>query len=115
MPLMSIPEAVHIGGDTRSTEEIAKVMEGAGAGPIEITEVDLTKYKEETTGKVSNEPARYLRFLMGENKINHTPSGLGNDNDLVNLHEKTWKWKTMEDLAKSTNGRPWKDVQWPRE
>ncbi|KAF4263857.1 hypothetical protein CNMCM8714_008009 [Aspergillus fumigatus] len=112
MPLMSIPEVVHIAGDTRSIEEIAKVM-GAGAGPIEITEVDLMKYKEETTGKVSNDPASYLRFLMGENKINHTASGLGSDNDLINLQQKTWKWKTMKDLAKSTNGRPWKDFPWP--
>lgn len=113
MPLMSIPEVVHIAGDTRSIEEIAKVMEGAGAGPIEITEVDLMKYKEETTGKVSNDPASYLRFLMEENKINHTASGLGSDNDLINLQQKTWKWKTMKDLAKSTNGRPWKDFPWP--
>ncbi|KAF7114703.1 hypothetical protein CNMCM5793_009654 [Aspergillus hiratsukae] len=115
MPLMSIPDVVHIAGDTRSIEEIARVMEGAGAGSIEVTEVDLVKYKEETTRKVSNDPARYLRFLMGENKINNTPSGLGSDNELVNRQETTWRWKTMEDLAKSTNGRPWKDVQWPPE
>ncbi|EAW12303.1 isoflavone reductase family protein [Aspergillus clavatus NRRL 1] len=113
MPVMAIPEVVHVGGDSKSIADIAKIMEEAGAGEIAVTEIDLVEYKREKTAEVSNKPAAYLRFLMGENKINQTPSGLGNDNELVNHEEKTWKWKTMKDLAQATEGRPWKDFPWP--
>ena len=86
-----------------------------GAGSLEVTEIELQKYKDETTAELSWDPAAYLRFLMGENCINHTSNGLGNVNDLVNPGEKLWVWKSLGDLAKETGGRPWKDFAWPPE
>ncbi|CAI7580081.1 unnamed protein product [Penicillium crustosum] len=104
---------VHVAGDTRSISEVADIMGAAGAGKVDVEEIDLNKYKQETTAKLSKDPAAFLRFLMGEGNIRHTPDGLGNDNDLVNRDEQLWKWETLADLAKSTHGQPWKDFDWP--
>ncbi|KAJ5929224.1 isoflavone reductase family protein [Penicillium verhagenii] len=98
---------------TRSFDEIAGIMQTAGAGSIVVSEVELKKYKEETTSELSWDPSIYLRFLMGEGKINHTARGLGNSNELVNPNQKLWKWVTLSDLAKENKGRPWKDFPWP--
>jgi len=112
-PFDQIPEKVHIGGGTRSITEVAQIMEQAGAGKIEVSEVDLNEYKAETTKDISStDPARFLRFLMGERKIEHTTQGLGNSNESVNPGEGVWKWKRMEELAKETGGRPWGDYEW---
>ncbi|PYH93653.1 isoflavone reductase family protein [Aspergillus ellipticus CBS 707.79] len=113
LPKEQIPNAVHIAGDTRSIAEIASIMEGEGAGRVEVTEIELPKYKEETTAMVSKDPARFLRFLVGENKINHTREGLGNDNELVNPKQQLWKWADLIGLARETNGQPWKNYSWP--
>ncbi|KUL86240.1 hypothetical protein ZTR_08411 [Talaromyces verruculosus] len=113
LPPDSIPDAVHVAGDTRSISEIADIMGAAGAGKVDVKETDLKKYKQETTAQVSKDPAAFLRFLMGEGNIQHTPAGLGNDNDLVNSGGHLWKWDTLADLAESTHGRPWKDFDWP--
>lgn len=98
---------VHVAGDNRSFEEIAEIMEKAGAGPIEVTELDLQEYKKKVLSdpKGAN-PAVCLRFLMGERKIEHTKDGLGDDDEFVNPGERNWKWKTVEDLAKETKGKP---------
>ncbi len=109
LPKDKIPNEVHVAGDNRSTKEIAKVMMDAGAGSIEVVEVDLDKYKKETLEAGPKNPAVCLRFLMGEGNIDHTSAGLGNDNELVNPGEQKWKWKKMEDLARETKGRPWAD------
>lgn len=113
LPHGSIPDAVHVAGDTRSIIEIADVMGAAGAGKVDVTEIDLNKYKQEKTATLSKDPAAFLRFLMGEGNIKHTPTGLGNDNDLVNRDEQMWKWDTLAGLAESTHGHPWKDFDWP--
>lgn len=113
LPMERIPEAVHLAGDTRSIADIAEIMQNAGAGNVDVSEIDLQKYKQETTAELSWDPAAYLRFLMGEGRINHTSTGLGSANELVNPDEKLWKWKSLGDLAKETGGRPWKDYAWP--
>lgn len=113
LPVEKIPDTVHLAGDTRSFAEIAATMEEAGAGKIEMTEIDLQKYKEETTLQPSWEPSNFLRFLMGEGKINHTALGLGNRNELMNPNQKSWRWVTLSDLAKTEKGQPWKDFPWP--
>ncbi|CAI7568492.1 unnamed protein product [Penicillium glandicola] len=109
-----IPDVVHVGGDSRSIVEIAGIMESAGAGRIDIDCLPYEKYKAETTAEASWRPAAYLWFLMGDGGIAHTAAFLGDDNDLVNPGQRLWKWKTVEDLAKETNGQPVKDVVWPR-
>lgn len=113
LPKERIPDTVHVGGDTRSFLGISEIMRDAGAGPIEVSEVSLSEYKKEVTSTSSWDPARYLRFLMGENKINHTAGALGDDNELVNPNGELWKWKDLTDLARDTGGKPWKDFPWP--
>lgn len=115
LPRDEIPDTVHIGGDTRSFLEISEIMRDGGAGQIEISETPLSKYKEEVTSTSSWDPAQYLRFLMGEAKINHSVGSLGDDNELVNPKEELWKWKSLTDLAHETGGKPWKDFPWPSE
>ncbi|CAI7607297.1 unnamed protein product [Penicillium pancosmium] len=102
LPSDLAPSTIHVGGDTRSISEIASIMGAAGAGEI-----------EEKTAKLSSDPADYLRFLAGEDKIDHTDAGLGDDNELVNPQQLLWEWTTLTDLAKSTNGKPWADYDWP--
>ncbi|KAJ5138556.1 uncharacterized protein N7515_003404 [Penicillium bovifimosum] len=114
MEVDMVPEIVHVGGDTRSVLEIAGIMRDAGAGEIEVSEVPYEEYKKKTTGgEASWDPAAYLRFLMADGSIDHTVNGLGSDNEFVNPGQRLWKWKTMEELAKETKGRPWKDTVWP--
>jgi hypothetical protein len=108
----SIPDTIHVAGDTSSFAKIARIMEDAGADPIQITDISLQTYKTEATATTSWDPAKYLRFLMGEGKINHTVDGMGNDNELVNP-DQLWKWTKLDDLAAKCNGRPWGDYVWP--
>ncbi|KAB8258568.1 hypothetical protein BDV32DRAFT_159864 [Aspergillus pseudonomiae] len=108
-----VPDVVHVAGDTKCVADVARVMEREGGGPIEVTQAALGEYKERVTSVVGSDPAAYLRFLMGEGKINHSPAGLGCDNDLVNPEERVWKWKSLEELARETRGRPWRDLEWP--
>jgi hypothetical protein len=113
LPSDLAPSTIHVGGDTRSISEIASIMGAAGAGNIEVTEIPLDEYKKEKTAKLSSDPADYLRFLAGEDKIDHTDAGLGDDNELVNPQQLLWEWTTLTDLAESTNGKPWEDSVWP--
>lgn len=113
LPSDKIPDTVHVGGDTRSFLEISEIMRDGGAGQVEVSVMPLQDYKEEVTAKSSWDPAPYLRFLMGENKINHGAGALGADNELVNPKGELWKWKNLADLARETNGKPWKDFNWP--
>ena len=108
-----VPDVVHVAGDTKCVADVARVMEREGGGPIEVTQAALGEYKERVTSVVGSDPAAYLRFLMGEGKINQSPAGLGCDNDLVNPEERVWKWKSLEELARETRGRPWRDLEWP--
>lgn len=109
-----VPEEVHIAGDTVSMGGVAEVMGEAGAGKIVVTEVDFGAFKKKTVEEGGTEdPSQYLRFLMGEGKIDHSDGGIGNDNELVNPEEKYWRWRTVSDLARETGGRPWEDAEWP--
>lgn len=113
LPRDTIPDTIHVGSDTRNFLEIADIMKDGGAGQIEVSEISLRDYKEEVTSKSSWDPARYLRFLMGENKINHSAGDLGDDNELVNPNGELWKWASLTDLARETHGKPWQDFPWP--
>jgi hypothetical protein len=111
-PREAIPKEVHISGDDLTFSDIAKIMAEAGAGNIDVSQIDLLGYKKEVLREPTKDPAPYLRFLMGEGNINHTAQGLGSDNDLTNPEEKNWRWKKVTDLAKETHGRPWADYPW---
>lgn len=113
LPRDLAPSTIHVGGDTRSFSEIASIMGAAGAGQIEVTEIPLAEYKKEQTSTSSWDPANYLRFLIGEDKIDHTDAGLGDDNELINPQQLLWEWTSLTDLAERTGGKPWKDLAWP--
>ncbi|KAJ9663615.1 hypothetical protein H2201_005576 [Coniosporium apollinis] len=109
-----VPREVHIAGDTVSMTGVAEVMGSAGAGEIEVTEVDLEAFKKRTVEEGGTEdPSQYLRFLMGEGKVDHSDGGIGCDNELINPGERYWRWRTVGDLARETGGRPWADAEWP--
>ncbi|KAM0328014.1 hypothetical protein ACHAQA_005413 [Verticillium albo-atrum] len=111
-PQAAIPAEVHVNGDSKSFLEIAAIMEKHGGGSIEVSSVPLDSYKEKVLAKPSPTPERYLRFLMSEGKIDHTDQGQGNNNGLVGLDDDFGTWKSVVDLAKETDGRPWADQDW---
>lgn len=76
MPLDQVPPQIHVASDTLTIRELAHVMEEAGSDPIQVKEVDLASYKEAVLKEGTTDPSKYLRFLMGEENINHTQQGL---------------------------------------
>ncbi|KEF55659.1 uncharacterized protein A1O9_08409 [Exophiala aquamarina CBS 119918] len=86
------PEHVHLAGDTKAIIGVARTMESAVAGPIEVVETDLDKYKKDVLTGPGDRPEKNLRFLVGEGKIDHSDKGLGNDNEIVNPGQKRWGW-----------------------
>lgn len=107
-----VPVKVHVASDTVTVRDMAALMHRAGAGDISVEEVDLDSFKKQALAHPERDPSKYLRFAMGENKINHTAGALGNDNSLVNLGEGLWTWQKMSDYADATKGRPWADFAW---
>jgi hypothetical protein len=82
MPTEKIPDQIRICGDGLSFREIASNMSAASGSDIQVTEESLQGFKKEIVGK--GDTAQYLRFLMGEGKVNFGKGGIGNDNDLIN-------------------------------
>ncbi|EXA45740.1 hypothetical protein FOQG_09304 [Fusarium oxysporum f. sp. raphani 54005] len=111
-PVGAIPPEVHLSGDNKSMTEIAEIMEANGAGRIQVTSVPLGSYKASVLAKPSPTPERYLRFLMGEGKIQHSSDGIGNQNDIVQVTGGLSTWMSMSQLAKDTGGRPWAEAEW---
>ena len=110
--LEKVPDQVHISGTSASISEVAELMNAHSTpkGEISATIVDEAEYKRKTFESGAQNPAPYLRFLMGDGSIDHrskAEGGIGSDNDLVNPGERRWKWKTMQDYAAETEGRPW--------
>lgn len=111
-PAETVPPEVHLSGDSKSMLEIAAIMEANGAGRVTVTSVPLDRYKAGVLARPSPTPERYLRFLMGEGKIDHSAGGMGNQNDLVQGAGAGWTWRSMAQLAEETKGRPWADAKW---
>ena len=113
LPSSKIPDMVHLSGDTKSVSEIAAIMEAADPlrEPIEVTTVALESYKAEVIADPRPTPERYLRFLMGEGRIDHTKDAMGNDNALIENADGLEGWRSMKDLAAETSGKPWM-VDW---
>lgn len=105
LPIGDVPEEIHIAGDTLSFHEIKQVMEKAGSVLIKVESLDLKEFKDKLMKEPSPNPGPYLRFLVGEGRINHSKNGLGNDNDLVNKREGKWKWTRLSQLATQTKGK----------
>ena len=111
-PIEQVPKSLHISGDALTVKQLAAAMENAGSSPIQIKEIDIDTFKRKAVAEGTQDPAKCLRFLMGEGKIDHTKSGLGNDNEVVNPTQRNWHWKTVAQYAEETNGRPWADFDW---
>lgn len=110
-----VPEQVHLAGDSKSMAQIAQIMDEACGkkNGIEVTSVPLAEYKADVFANPRPTPEKYLRFLMAEGLIDHTEKGLGNDNALVEGAGGFGGWKTLQDLARETGGKPWGDAEWP--
>jgi hypothetical protein len=105
---------VHLSGDCQAVSDIAEFMNRAGGGPIEVKSTPLKQYKQQVLATPTPTPERYLRFLMGEGKIVHFEGigVMGCQNFLVDRHPSFGRWRTVQDLALETNGRPWAGATW---
>ncbi len=119
--LANVPETVRFSGTSASMSEIAEMMTKAQQQrrgmqrEIRTTSVPLPEYKQNIIEKNRTDQLRlsatydYLRFLIGDGSIdyrNKSAGGLGNDNELMNPRQTKFKWKTMQQFASETNGRP---------
>ncbi len=112
LPLSEIPDEIQLSGDSKSFSQIAQIMGSKGGGSIQLSSIPLASYKQQVLANPSPTPERYLRFLMGEGKIDHTDTGLGNHNFLVEGDTGFGRWSSLMDLANQTNGQPWVDAEW---
>jgi|SRR5579862_9169084 len=103
LPPEKIPDHVRIVGDNISFKDASEAMTAVSGDKIELKEIDLDSFKKETTKKTEGDPASFIRFVMGEGKLDFSE----NSNELVNPGEKEWKWKTLKDYAKEEGGKPW--------
>lgn len=106
-----LPEQVRVASDTVSYRQIAKIMEeAAGDGQkIEVTGLDTDAFKQHAFANPGDSPAVFIRFLMGNGKLDFSEKGLGNNNELINPGQKLWKWRTVKDYAAEVKGRPFCD------
>lgn len=108
----TVPPEVHLSGDSKSMLEIAEIMEANGAGKVEVIHVPLEGYKAGVIARPSPTPERYLRFLMGEGKIDHSAERMDDQNYLLQAAGTGLTWTSVSQLAKETKGRPWADTEW---
>lgn len=106
-----VPEELRIAGTHGSFRQIVQTITAAGAGDIELRDVELEDYRDKALQGEYKDSAAIpcLRFIMGDGRGDYRPKdegGLGNDNEVVNPGEKQFAWKTVNDLAVETKGRP---------
>jgi hypothetical protein len=103
LPPEKIPDHVRIVGDNISFKDASEAMTAVSGDKIALKEIDLDSFKKETTKRTEGDPASFIRFVMGEGKLDFSE----NENELVNPGEKDFKWKTVKDYAKEVGGKPW--------
>ncbi|KAG8932662.1 hypothetical protein FRC02_000765 [Tulasnella sp. 418] len=108
----AVPNDVRIAGHVLSFEEARQIFTKDSGDDIKYELLDL-----ESTGKEYREKAKtvaitdsplvsfvpFLRLALAEGMVDYST----NNNDLINSHEKSWKWKKVEDYSKEVNGRPY--------
>lgn len=107
---VDIPTDIRISGDSKSVKEVAQILdEVAGDGErTTVEEVDLEakrRYAHDHEPELN--PAAFIILSMGSGNLDFGPSGLGNNNDLVNPGERLWKWKSVREYAIEMKGRPY--------
>jgi hypothetical protein len=103
LPPSEIPDHVRMVGSNISFKEASEAMTAVSRNPIEIKEIELEPFKKETTKKSEGDPAAFIRFVMGEGKLDFSE----NENEVFNPGEKVFKWKTLQEYAKEVDGKPW--------
>jgi hypothetical protein len=104
LPPSEIPDHVRIAGANVSFKEASEAMTSVSGNKIDLKEVDLESYKKKTTESATGgDPAGFIKFVMGEGKLDFSE----NQNQVVNPGEKLWKWKTVQEYAKDVGGKPW--------
>ena len=78
-----------------------------GKVEVEVAAVEYEGYREEVLKGPAVTPEKHLSFLIGDGRIDHTLARMGNGNELVNPGEGRLKLKTLEELARATDGKPW--------
>ena len=86
-------------------------MTEEGVGKIELRSVELDSYRSRALNRAYEDRGAIvcLRFLMGDGRIDYRSKkegGLGSDNEVVNSGERQFVWKTVQDLATETSGKP---------
>jgi hypothetical protein len=105
LPPSEIPDHVRMVGSNISFKEASEAMTAVSGNPIEIKEIELEAFKKDTTKKSEGDPAAFIRFVMGEGKLDFSK----NENEVFNPGEKVFKWKTLQEYAKEVDGKPWFD------
>ena len=106
-----VREELRIAGTHSSFRKTAAIMTAAGAGEIDLRSVELQNFKDKALGRAYQDRSAIvcLRFIMGDRRGDYRPmneGGQGNDNENVNPGQKNFVWKTVEQLATETKGRP---------
>ena len=103
LPPSQVPDHVRIVGSNISFKDASKAMTAVSGQKIELKEVELGPFKAKTTEKMERDPASFIRFIMGEGKLDFTQ----NENETANPGETLWKWETVQDYANEVGGKPW--------
>ncbi|KIJ52425.1 hypothetical protein M422DRAFT_222953 [Sphaerobolus stellatus SS14] len=101
------PDDVRIAGSTASWKHIREVFAKESGEDISLSvgQSDLQSFRKELDEKYQGKgPAiDYIRLLMAQGKLDFSKD---NYNERLNPAENLWKWKTLEEYAKETKGRP---------
>ncbi|KAF7189355.1 Isoflavone reductase [Pseudocercospora fuligena] len=108
LPPSHIPDIIHLAGTTNSMVQMADIIARERRDQMKVVELSLSDYKASVLVSSPSNEAEYLKFVIGEGKVNHGKGGLWNGNELVNPRESSWKWKTFEDMVKENDERLWK-------
>ncbi|EME79427.1 uncharacterized protein MYCFIDRAFT_212219 [Pseudocercospora fijiensis CIRAD86] len=108
LPPSQIPDIIHLAGTTNSIAQMAETIGRERGDQMKVVELSLSDYKASVLVSNPSNEAEYLKFVIGEGKVNHGKGGLWNGNELVNPRESRWKWKTFEEFVKESDGTPWK-------
>jgi hypothetical protein len=103
LPPSEVPDHVRIVGSNISFKDASEAMTTISGQTIKLKEVELAPFKAKTTEKTEGDPASFIRFIMGEGKLDFSQ----NENEIANPGETLWQWKTVQEYAKHVGGKPW--------
>ena len=110
LPLDKVPSDVRISGDAKSIREVAQILDEVAVDgqAITVENVDVEEKRRHAREKLGRgDPASFIVLSMGTGKLDFSSTGRGNNNELINPGEQSWRWKTVKDYAEETKGRPY--------